>query len=241
MISADEMSADQVFQYLKWSNSSSCRLTHDFGGSVFEYAEVHGIDGQKAVCMDPGIAPNSSSCLIYSFGINDEWSFDLHFEQFGCQVHAFDPSMDMANGNYTANIRYWNIGLASKNTKYAGWKLFTLNFIYDKLKNSHGPEVIDYLKMDIEGNEWNALPQIIDSGMLDNVRQLGVEFHLESDEPVEEYRKRIRIIKQLEERGMVRFASRVNVWMERDVDVLNRTDHVGYEIAWYNQKFYSSV
>ena len=37
----------------------------------------------------------------------------------------------------------------------------------------HGKDaVIDYLKMDIEFAEWEAIPQIISSGMLAKVRQL---------------------------------------------------------------------
>lgn len=42
-----------------------------------------GIDGQKAVCLDPGVAPEPGACLVYSFGISDDWSFDQVMESYG--------------------------------------------------------------------------------------------------------------------------------------------------------------
>ena len=42
----------------------------------------------------------------------------------------------------------------------------------------HGMQTIDYLKIDIEGGEWEVMQQVIESGMLSQVRQMSVEFHL---------------------------------------------------------------
>ena len=36
-----------------------------------------------------------------------------------------------------------------------------------------------YLKMDIEGAELEVLPELLESGVLDRVDQLALEFHLE--------------------------------------------------------------
>ena len=32
-------------------------------------------------------------CLVYSFGINWDFSFDDAMGKLGCEVHSFDPSM----------------------------------------------------------------------------------------------------------------------------------------------------
>lgn len=45
-----------------------------------------------------------------------------------------------------------------------------------EVRHGHGRIIIDYLKIDIEKDEWEALPQILQSGMMDRGRQLGVEF-----------------------------------------------------------------
>jgi hypothetical protein len=41
-----------------------------------------GKDGQKAVCIDPQVAPQPGECLVYSFGIADDWSFDEEMEEY---------------------------------------------------------------------------------------------------------------------------------------------------------------
>ena len=88
----EEMSAVELMKYFSWSNSSSCKLAHDFGGKMM--ANPSGLDGQKAVCIQPpSVAPPPGSCTVYSIGINNEWSFDDDMELYGCSVYSFDPSM----------------------------------------------------------------------------------------------------------------------------------------------------
>ena len=79
--------------------------------------------------MDPSVASDVKNCLIYSFGINNEWSFDKMFESFGCQVYAFDPSMDMKDGDYTDNPastatlngRSLNVQIGSLAVEFGRW------------------------------------------------------------------------------------------------------------------------
>ena len=86
-----DLTLQQIIDYVEWTNSSSCRLAHHLGG----HAHVDGVDGQKAVCMDPSVRPErESECLVYSFGISNDWTFDEAMEQMGCRIYAFDPSMN---------------------------------------------------------------------------------------------------------------------------------------------------
>ncbi len=39
-------------------------------------------------------------------------------------------------------------------------------------------KVLDYLKMDIERSEWDSLPNMMDDGILNKVKQLGLEIHI---------------------------------------------------------------
>ena len=50
--------------------------------------------------------------------------------------------------------------------------------------------------MDIEGNELKRLPQWIDEGILNNIQQIGMEFHLSSEDMVKTH-KFIRVLRFL--------------------------------------------
>ena len=45
------------------------------------------LDGAKKICFDDlHIAIKSDSCLIYSFGLADDWTFEEHMARLGCKV-----------------------------------------------------------------------------------------------------------------------------------------------------------
>lgn len=45
------------------------------------------------------------------------------------------------------------------------------------IRNGHQNRNITYLKIDVEGAEREILPNLIKSGVLERVKQIGVEFH----------------------------------------------------------------
>ncbi|KAK3788434.1 hypothetical protein RRG08_049808 [Elysia crispata] len=57
-------------------------------------------DGGWELCEDPLYSPrttttsstNTTSCLVYSYGINNDFSFDDDMAKYGCEVHSFDPT-----------------------------------------------------------------------------------------------------------------------------------------------------
>ncbi|KAJ8320695.1 hypothetical protein KUTeg_002282 [Tegillarca granosa] len=53
-------------------------------------------DGGWDLCSDSGYEPrNDGSCLVYSVGINNDFSFDDAISRkYGCTVHCFDPSLE---------------------------------------------------------------------------------------------------------------------------------------------------
>ena len=178
-INVNTMTPKQIVDYFYWTNRQSCRLVHDYGGKMM--ANPSGFDGQKSICLDSLVLPKSGDCIVYSFGINNEWSFDEMMEKYGCQVYAFDPSMGKEDHKHSDKVYFYNLGLSETNhTSNKGWKMRTLDSIYKMLTKAahHQEKTIDYLKIDIESAEWKVIPQIIKSGMLKKVRQLGIEFHL---------------------------------------------------------------
>lgn len=232
-----EPTGRQIIDYFYWANRTSCGLVNDFGGRMM--GPPMGLDGQKAICLDPEVAPpngRDKSCLIYSIGINNDWSFDDLMEKYGCRVFAFDPSMKMEDHNRSSMIHFYKMGISDVDIdekEGRKWKLRTLETIYKKL--GHEGRIIDYLKMDIEGSEWKVLPQILKSGMMGKIRQLGVEFHLSSFTTLKEFQqKAVGILRSIEKSGFIRFDSKANPWYRGVMPALgNYSGPLGFEIAWY--------
>jgi hypothetical protein len=249
----NDYTLENIIKYLEWTNESSCRLSQNFGGSVIYSV---GMDGQKAVCLDSTVRPirasdvwpikvkeEFSECLVYSFGINNDWTFDEAMESFGCRVYAFDPSMNLSNHYHSSKIQFFKIGLSDRcehsSTKKNNWPIESLDSIYYNLLRHQG-RIIDYLKIDIESDEWIVLPQILSSGMMDKVRQLGVEIHIAPSENnfLRDLQQRVKVLKSLEDYGFVRFYSKLNPFSYA-LNYIDNTDWFGYnsyEIAWFNFK-----
>lgn len=92
----------------------------------------------------------------------------------------------------------------------------------------HSYRPIDYLKIDIEGDEWLVLEQLLqDDQSLRDIKQIGMEVHLFPVDRLSHYRS---LIQRLETSGFVRFFSRQNRWMKN-----------AYEIAWFNANYSLNV
>ena len=228
------MNPKQVLDYFLWTNRSSCQIVEGFGGRMLR-PPTSMIDGQKAVCLDPAARPQTNgNCLVYSFGINNDWSFDELMEIYGCQVHSFDPSMKMASHSHSKGIQFHDWGLDDRDyVDSNGWHMRSLSSIYQELK--HSGRIIDYLKLDIEFAEWRALPQMIKSGMLSKVRQLHVEIHLTRDDSLELLRSHAATLKSIEDTGMMRFDSEGNPYYRGIITALDNNTQLslGYDLAWY--------
>ena len=213
------MEVSDIIKYMYWGRGLSCRIKHSFGGELAQLPEKgiehYWIDGGYSFCMDRGMMPDwRRGCLVYSFGINNEWSFDEAMERYGCQVFSFDPSMDSPDHDHTANIHFYRMGIAAENVvkhPTTGWKLLTLDSIYAMLQPRHGDVIIDFLKIDAEGPEWEVIPQMIASGMMRKVRQFVFEWHFtEPVSKVDYYRQSVELIALLERHGLRCFHSRQN-------------------------------
>lgn len=245
-IRVESMSAEDIFDYLRWTNSTSCKLAVDFGFWIYSGDGVSAPDGHKAVCLDSPVSPVYGDCLVYSFGINNQWTFDDAMAQFGCQVYSFDPSMAVGRHDRSEKIHFYNIGLGDRNGvhRQTKWNVNTADSIYAMLSQKHGEKLIDVLKLDIELSEWKAIRQMLHSRFLtDKVKQLAVEIHFGADDRLEIFRQRLQILHDLESTDggqFFRFSSRVNPWLKRSIRILDgKTNYIGYELAWYNSKFYN--
>jgi len=137
-------------------------------------------DGQKYVCFDE-LAEDieKGECLVYSFGINNDLSFEKAFGEMGCKVFAYDPTVTHPRKPFK-NVEFFEIGVSfeTKERTISSRGVRPFKTLYDIIKsNNHLGDKISYLKVDIEGEELKSVLQWLDSGALDHVRQFGVEIH----------------------------------------------------------------
>ncbi|XP_059152308.1 uncharacterized protein LOC131938318 [Physella acuta] len=172
--------------------------------------------GNWGVCQDVPYSVNRS-CLVYSFGINNDFSFDDAMVDQGCEVHSFDPSMNQSDHKRGRNNTFHNLGLSNTNTDaflprrdgYVQdnqvWRIRTLKAIKQML--GHDQRVIDVLKIDVEGHEWTVIDNLIETDMFRYVRQFLLEFHLFSDWPLkQDYVNLYKIYTRLREMGFREFS-----------------------------------
>ena len=249
---------DEVVRYLMWTNASSCALTQHFGG-IFKTVEglsFRGLEGQLPVCFDPPeMAPMFGQCNVYTFDTVGERSFEGAMEEYGCQVYGFDSHLNVTYRNRTSNnVRLFRVKLAT------GWEnsnkrimetsdapIQSLTAIYANLGKLHGRDaVIDYLALRIDWPEWDILPQLVRSGMMDKVRQLNAEFHFPnaslfcSGQSTGAFQQLFYALRSIEKYGMMRFDSRPNLFHRNVEDAVNQTGgSFAHQITWYNSRFLS--
>lgn len=142
----------------------------------------------------------SADSIVYCFGVGDDISFDLEvIRKYHCSIEAFDPtprSIDWLKTQILpSRFRFHNVGISdchkilkfytpqrSSHVSYTSvctneqdnaieLTVQPLDVIMERLGHNH----VDLLKMDIEGSEYEVLPDILRKQILP--RQLCVEFH----------------------------------------------------------------
>lgn len=63
----------------------------------------------------------AASCLVYSFGISNDYAFDLTMGRLGCEVHMFDPTTPQYGHEFAKNCYFHPIGIygGPRNTSYS--------------------------------------------------------------------------------------------------------------------------
>ena len=143
-------------------------------------------DGGKWTCGLNQI----EKCIVYSFGSNGDDFFERNIIKVNpsCEIHIFDPTSGTPPQEWNDKYHFHPIGicpngqsefsLEGTNTKTQGQaqKTYPCRSI-QQLMQQLGHEKIDILKADVEGMEWELLPDLWKLSV-HNVGQLLFEFHL---------------------------------------------------------------
>nr|XP_009858807.1 methyltransferase-like protein 24 isoform X2 [Ciona intestinalis] len=140
-------------------------------------------DGAYWLCSEPRFWPRETDkeykCLMYSFGVGGDFTFDDEIANRGCEVHSFDPTEQLEDGLVReSGVTFHKIGISATDTDKDGngWKMRTLKTLIKEL--GHNGRYIDYLKMDTESYEEGLMQQVLDNDMAKCVRHYAQEIHL---------------------------------------------------------------
>jgi FkbM family methyltransferase len=155
--------------------------------------------GDWAMCAG-AIGPAS---VVYSFGVGDNVAWDLAMiEQFGCTVHAFDPTPasiawvrrqslppqfvfhELGVSNFDGQLPFFpprKAGSTHFSQEPRGGLFARQPSVLAPVRRlatimqSLGHQRLDVLKLDVEGSEFEAVPDILASDI--EIDQLLVEIH----------------------------------------------------------------
>ncbi|XP_055888158.1 probable methyltransferase-like protein 24 [Biomphalaria glabrata] len=177
-------------QWWEWA----CLLEKEWDkGAEYSCKDIKLIGNYK-ICFDEPYKP-SPPCLVYSFGIDNDFRFDDAMAEIGCEVFSFDPSMGVEDHQRSERVRFLNLGIATfdsdnfmplmdgytLNSKKT-WKIRTLSSIKKML--GHEKRALDILKIDVETYEWEIMKDLVKNGSLQSVKQLTLEWHIFANEPM---------------------------------------------------------
>ncbi|CAD6572594.1 MAG: hypothetical protein CYPHOPRED_004889 [Cyphobasidiales sp. Tagirdzhanova-0007] len=176
------------------------------------------VDGGKYTCGLPRIAEvRRDKCVVYSFGVAQESSWEAELlERTECEIYMYDfsvekygPQIEWLDEPLRKRAHFFPYGIASKDGHVDGTPFYTLK----TLMKMNGHDWIDILKVDVEGAEFQVLPDIIEE-FGDNslpFEQLLLELHVNEVRPTAYDAKAfIGFWNTLEAAGLRAFASELN-------------------------------
>jgi FkbM family methyltransferase len=140
---------------------------------------------------------NENSIVLDLGGYQGQWASDL-YSRYNCYIFIFEPVLTFANQitkrfNKNEKLKTFQYGLGKStrsekiNISEDGSSVFgesgkkeqieiidVKTWIKKNLKNN---TPIDLIKINIEGGEYELLDRLIESGLIDNIKNIQVQFH----------------------------------------------------------------
>lgn len=151
------------------------------------------INGDKTLRLEYPL--DATSTVVDVGGFEGQWASDI-YAKYCCKIFIFEPVQNFADQIkkrfiLNKNIVCYDIGLSNKNIEIeislSGDKssLFKTDSGMEKIKIVNTSEflttnkisIIDLMKMNIEGAEYDLLENIIDSGFVKNINNIQIQFH----------------------------------------------------------------
>jgi FkbM family methyltransferase len=151
------------------------------------------IDGDNTLRLNYGL--DTSSIVIDVGGYEGKWANDI-YERYNCTVIIFEPIKkyyDKIVERFKGNnkIKVYNYALSNRDSNEKISLLSDSSSIFKKSKNYENITLvnsssffdketigkIDLIKINIEGGEYDLLENLIESGLISNIKNIQVQFH----------------------------------------------------------------
>ena len=142
-------------------------------------------DGGKWVC-DLFRLQNRPDCLIYSVGSSGDFSFENEIKKYlpNCEIHTFDFQGYQCPKGICTYHQFW-LGDGKNRSDSKTWPMVLKEL-------GHENRLVDVLKIDIEGGEFQFFPTMFETPNISHPRQILVELHPPPVEPVKDFFKLLR-------------------------------------------------
>ena len=138
-----------------------------------------------------------STCLVFSIGVGNDWSFETLALQHGCEVHSFDPTIalrevheqkaaDIARTYPRLHFHFLGLGAStqyngsySRKGKHGAPGLSEVQQLDELVRRFAAGRTVDVLKIDCEGCEYPTFDYLVEKqpAQLCGVQQLLMEVH----------------------------------------------------------------
>jgi len=140
-------------------------------------------DGGKWVCGMSKYEKNTRPCILYSFGVQNESSFEEEMlERTNCEIWGYDFSVEAfgpaIQSMYASRTHFLKAGISGKTDATRSPPFYTIQ----DLMAMNGHDHIDILKIDIEEAEFDALTSLNEHTQAHEheypIGQMLIELHL---------------------------------------------------------------
>ena len=186
---------------IKWARKAAGRLRYLFMKYVLRDPLIITASrwfadrGDKTLRLDYNL--NASSIVFDVGGYIGDYTEDI-YRKFSCKIFLFEPVTIYYNKclerfGSNSSITCLNYGLSSKSgtfeisqngnqssfkaTKLKGKKHNAQTRSISEAVSGLGVTRIDLIKINIEGGEFDLLPTIIDSGLINQIKYIQIQFH----------------------------------------------------------------
>lgn len=146
-------------------------------GPACKHLETFGTgDGEKRACGLAADSAAASNCTIISLGSNNEWGFEeAVFDQLPCYIETFDCTvLATVPPRIASRTRFHHACIAGSDRVEPSGSVYLSWESSMRMIGMQMPPV--YLKMDIEGWEYEVITNILDRAYL-MPRQIAFEIH----------------------------------------------------------------
>lgn len=242
---ASEFINNEFYKFYAQPFRNACKIMKTFGGVWRKDLKV--LDGAKDICLDDLYKDiQAEECLVYSFGLAEDWSFEDAMVDLGCKVRAFDPTVDDKKGRDDGDkFRFNKVGIAATTgeTFISNEGVFMASWSLEECMKQMGDEGkrISLLKIDVESSEFECFSDWLDNGLFNHIDQLHIEVHssyqfLGEENQVPTARFMIQLLDQLVNKYNFRlFSYSPNLYNERMYDLFGKF-YSQFDVAFKKMK-----